>query len=184
MARRMIHDAVQVGGGHQDEIVFAPPEHLCRPPAQLRFCFDGDVLVSILIEPGGLLRCTFAAEHGALGDEQVDVLGDIGGQRPPDPVLFPHDAVIPEIPGEQNALPGGLDIEHIGVQGGMVHIQRQDADAGGRFDPLLVRIGFHPLHPGQTLFLFAQVDIGDKHVQNLFGQRADVQGNIFRNALE
>ena len=66
----------------------------------------------------------------------------------------------------------------------MVHVQGPDTDAGGRFDPLFVRIGFHSVDPRQALFLFTQVDIGDKRFQDLFGHRADVQGNIFRDALE
>lgn len=68
-----LHDAVQIGGGHQHEIVLVPSKQLLRS------------LVQLFLSPDGIgCRLRFAGEYGPLRDKQVDAPGDKFFQRPPE----------------------------------------------------------------------------------------------------
>ena len=85
--------------------------------------------------------------------------------------------MVPEVPGEQDGLARRLDAEHVGVQGGVVHIERADLDAGNGCHPFPRLVGPHLFHDGAALFRRVPVDVGDQDAQDVLGQGADVHGH-------
>lgn len=168
------HDAVQVGGGHQHKVILVRLEQRLRPLAQ------------ILLRPDqGVPNLAGAAEHGALGDQKIHRLRHVLLHHPFHALHLPRDAVVPEVPGEQDGLACRLDAEHIGVQGGVVHVEGQDPDAGNGCHPIPHRlVGPHLFHDGTALFRRVPVDVGDQDAQDVLGQGADVHGNTRRNFFE